>query len=285
MMVDEPRNDFGPLWAIVGGPELIDPAAQQAAGAPAPDPVIRCRHVSKWFGSFRALHDISLDIETNEVVAIIGRSGSGKSTFLRCLNRLEAYDAGGISILGMADPDDERETRAVRERVGMVFQDFNLFPMLTVEQNVMLALRLVHGWSADRARHQTTHMLDRVDMIRHARKRPSELSGGEQQRVAIARTLATEPAVVLLDEPTASIDPELTRGVMRLVADVAADDMTIVIVTHDVDFARHSADRVLFFDCGRLVEDATPEKIFTDADRSATRQFLRDAKLLMRSTP
>lgn len=272
-----------PWFAVVAEPELIDPVDDLALlAAAAPRFAISCHRVSKWFGAFQALDDITLDVDFGEVVTIIGRSGSGKSTFLRCLNRLERHDAGTIEILGMADADDDAfDTRLLRERVGMVFQDFNLFPMMTVEQNVTIALRLVHGWPADRARAQTATMLERVGMTGHARKRPSQLSGGEQQRVAIARTLATEPPIILLDEPTASIDPELTKGLMELVAEIAAGDVTIVIVTHEMSFARAAADRVLFFEQGRLLEEGPPDQIFVDPQRVETQRFIADARLLM----
>lgn len=270
-------------FAVVAEPELIDPVDDLALLAAAPPRfAISCDGVSKWFGGFQALDAISLDVDFGEVVTIIGRSGSGKTTFLRCLNRLEHHDAGTIEILGMGDADaDAFDTRLLRERVGMVFQDFNLFPMMTVEQNVTIALRLVHGWAADRAKEQTSVMLERVGMARHARKRPSQLSGGEQQRVAIARTLATEPPIILLDEPTASIDPELTKGLMELIAEIAAGDVTIVIVSHEMSFARAAADRILFFEQGRLLEQGTPDQIFLDPACVETQRFIADARLLM----
>jgi len=268
-----------PWFAVVAEPELIDPGDEEEIDFDAV--AVVCNGLSKWFGDFQALDNLSLTIDRGEVVCIVGRSGSGKSTFLRCINRLERFDKGSLHVLGMSDPDDVFETRILRERVGMVFQDFNLFPMFTVEQNVSTALRLVHGWPADRARDQAHTMLDRVDMRSHASKRPSQLSGGEQQRVAIARTLAMEPQIILLDEPTASIDPELTRGVMDLVAEMAATEVTIVAVTHEIGFAKKVSNRVLFFDYGQLVEEGTPEHMFGQPDHPETRKFMEEARLIM----
>ncbi len=273
-----------PYLAWVAEPELIDPADDAAivdAAARASDQVVVCEHVAKWYGSFQALRDVSLSVHRGEVVCIVGRSGSGKSSFIRCLNRLEPYDEGHITVLGMSDSQDIYETQMVRERVGMVFQTFNLFPMLTVQQNVTTALRLVHGWPADRARERATEMLERVDMLRHAAKRPEQLSGGEQQRVAIARTLATSPEIILLDEPTASIDPELTRGVMDLLAEIAATDVTVIAVTHEMNFARHAADRVVFFEDGRIIEEGIPDHIFGRPEDPKTRRFIEEARLML----
>jgi len=278
-MIERVSDD--PWIAVVAEPELIDPSNEATANSAAVTDAISCDGVSKWYGSFLALDDLNLYVEYGEVVSIIGRSGAGKSTFIRCINRLERQDRGEITVLGMSDVDDPRETRLLRQRVGMVFQDFNLFPMLSVEQNVWAALRLVHGWSTEQAKEWSAEMLDRVGMSRHANKRPSELSGGEQQRVAIARTLAVQPDVILLDEPTASIDPELTKGVMRLVAEIAATDVTVVAVTHEMGFATGVSDRVLFFDKGRLVEEGTPDHMFGSPDQPETRRFLLDARLTM----
>ena len=260
---------------------MIDTAAEIAATSAATTAAVHCENVSKWFGDFQVLKDVDLTVERGEVVSIIGRSGSGKSTFIRCLNRLEIHDQGQISVLGMSESDNRFETRLLRERVGMVFQDFNLFPLLTVEQNVSAALRLVYGWPAGRSRAQAREMLERVEMLGHASKRPAELSGGEQQRVAIARTLATGPELILLDEPTASIDPELTRGIMALLAEIAATEVTVIAVTHEMQFARWASDRVIFFEGGRIVESGTPDHMFGQPDHPETRRFIKDACLML----
>jgi ABC-type polar amino acid transport system ATPase subunit len=267
--------------AEVASPELIDTTLEPVIDAAADERVVVCDSLGKWYGSFCALHDVTVSVERGEVITIVGRSGSGKSSFIRCLNRLEPYQQGHLRVLGMSNQHDAIETKFLRERVGMVFQDFNLFPMLTVRQNVTAALRLVHGWSKERAIAQADTMLERVEMLGHADKRPAQLSGGEQQRVAIARTLATDPELILLDEPTASIDPELTRGVMQLLAEIAATEVTVVAVTHEMQFARSSSDRVLFFDGGTIVESGPPDEIFEDPTAEATRRFIEDARLLL----
>ncbi len=230
--------------------------------------------VTKWYGSFRALADVSLKVRHGEIVVLIGPSGAGKSTLLRCINRLETYSAGEIVVDGLEVSADRYSLQRVREKVGMVFQSFNLFPHLTVLNNVTIAPRLVRRQPIWLATEIAEDLLERVGMIDHRDKYPSQLSGGEQQRVAIARTLATEPTIILLDEPTASIDPELTKGILELMRDIAADGITMLIATHEMGFAHAVADRVLFFDNGQLIEDGPPSRVLVRPREERTRIFL-----------
>lgn len=263
--------------AIVDEPVFLEPEEPEDVEPP---PAIECDHVSKWFGEFRALDDVSFRIEHGEVVSIIGRSGSGKSTMLRCINGLETASSGLIRVDGLAVSRDQYVLRQLRERVGMVFQSFNLFPQYSVVANVALAQRVVLGRSAEEATEVALAALDRVDMTRHRDKYPAALSGGEQQRVAIARALAMNPQMILLDEPTASVDPELTKGIMELVREIAQSEITVVAVTHEMGFMRAAADRVFFFEDGRLLERGPVERVVTNPDHPSTRRFLADARLL-----
>ncbi len=247
---------------------------------PGPEPAVECVDVSKWYGTFQALDGIDLRIETGQVVSIIGRSGSGKSTLVRCLNRLEQHTSGVIRVLGQEVNDDRFVLRDLRERIGMVFQEFNLFGHLSVEANVAIGPRRVLGRTADESHELALAALAQVDMTRHAHKRPTQLSGGEQQRVAIARMLAMQPDIVLLDEPTASIDPELTKGVMEIVKAIAATDVTVVAVTHELSFVRAIADRVVFIEDGRIVEEGTAQHMLTSPDQPRLQQFLEDTRIL-----
>lgn len=274
-----------PVWeddalAIVDAPEFLDTSRDNLEGVHEPPPAIECRNVTKWFGEFRALDDVSFRVDHGEVVVIIGRSGSGKSTMLRCINGLEMPSGGEVLVDGVRLANDQYVLRHLRERVGMVFQSFNLFPQYTVEANVVLAQRIVLGRGPQEAAAIALQTLERVDMLRHLRKYPANLSGGEQQRVAIARALAMNPEVVLLDEPTASVDPELTKGIMELVRDIADGDMTVVAVTHEMGFMRAAADRVFFFEDGRLLERGSVDRILNAPDHPSTRRFISDARLL-----
>lgn len=236
---------------------------------------IECVDVTKWYGSFRALDGVSLTIRCGEVVVMIGPSGAGKSTLIRCINGLEQHASGQISVLGMdVSSRDRYQLRAIRARVGMIFQDFNLFPHMTVEDNVAVALRRVRGHTRDEAMQRAIEMLESVAMIGHVGKFPAQLSGGEQQRVAIARTLAMKPEIVLMDEPTASIDVELTRGVVELMKEVARSGVTVVAVTHEMGFAREAADRVMYFDQGQLLEEGPPNMLLDRPQHPSTKRYM-----------
>ena len=242
---------------------------------PRPPVVVECRDVTKWFGTFCALDQVSLTIRAGEVLALIGPSGAGKSTLLRCINGLEVPTEGQLEVLGHEVVNDRYVLDQLRPRIGMVFQQFNLFPQLTVENNVVLAQRVVHRRSPEEAKARAAEALERVDMLRHLRKHPDQLSGGEQQRVAIARALVVDPELVLFDEPTASVDPELTRGIVDLMTDIARDGVTIVAVTHELGFAREVADRMLYLDEGRIVESGHPDDLLWEARDPRTRQFMQ----------
>lgn len=265
-----------PLLADVDAPTLLDPE-------PEPTPVaVQARKLCKYYGAYPAVSEVNLDVEYGQVLVIIGASGSGKSTLLRCINGLEPATAGTLNVLGIEVTDHDSVRHQLRLRCGMVFQNFNLFPLLSVEQNVSIAQRLVKGRSAAEAKERSMDALDRVGMASHAKKPPSQLSGGEQQRVAIARALCTDPELLLLDEPTASVDPELTRGIMELVAEIAATDVTVVIVSHDMSFARAAADRLMFLHDGRSVEVGTVDEVLHHPRHPLTQTFISRARLLHR---
>ena len=236
--------------------------------------MIVCRGVSKWYGSFRALDDVSIEVEPGEVVIIIGPSGAGKSTLLRCINGIERHDEGEIEVFGQTLDGNRYVIDGVRRRVGMVFQRFNLFPTMTVESNVVMAQRVVHRRTKEEAIERARARLDEVGMTEHASKYPDALSGGEQQRVAIARMLATDPEVVLLDEPTASVDPELTKGIVELMEDIAATGVTVVAVTHEIGFARAVGDRMIYMEDGRILEHRHPDDMLHHPAHESTRRFL-----------
>ncbi|MEM9520204.1 MAG: amino acid ABC transporter ATP-binding protein [Actinomycetota bacterium] len=242
---------------------------------PGPPVVVDGRNLTKWFGSFCALDDVSLQVRAGEVIALIGPSGAGKSTLLRCINGLETPTTGRLDVFGIEVCADRYLLDQLRPRIGMVFQHFNLFPQLTVANNVNLAQRIVHHRTPAEARQRTSEALDRVGMGRHAAKHPDQLSGGEQQRVAIARALAVDPDLVLFDEPTASIDPELTKGIVDLMTDIADDGVTIIAVTHEIGFARAVADRMLYLDGGRIIEEGHPDDLLWHARDERTQQFVR----------
>jgi len=236
--------------------------------------IIICREVHKWFKDFHALRGITLTVNRGEVVVIFGPSGSGKSTFIRCLNRLEAHQKGHIIVDGVELTHDIRNIEKVRAEVGMVFQQFNLFPHLTVLQNVMLAPYWVRRMPAPQCRAMALELLRRVGIPEQADKYPAQLSGGQQQRVAIARALAMQPKIMLFDEPTSALDPEMIKEVLDVMIELARSGMTMVVVTHEMGFARAVAQRMVFFDKGEIVEQGTPDQIFERPQSGRTRLFL-----------
>jgi general L-amino acid transport system ATP-binding protein len=241
---------------------------------PSPESIIICRKVNKWFGNFHVLKDIDMEVKPQEVVVIIGPSGSGKSTFIRCINRLEEHQEGQIVVDGIELSHDVRNIAAIRSEIGMVFQQFNLFPHLTVMDNITLAPRYVRRQPRREAEGLALQLLDRVGIPEQARKYPGQLSGGQQQRVAIARALAMQPKIMLFDEPTSALDPEMIKEVLDVMKELAQSGMTMLVVTHEMGFAREVADRVVFFDEGRVVEAGTPEHFFTDPQHERTKLFL-----------
>ncbi len=238
------------------------------------DAAIRVEALGKRFGALEVLRDVSCAIAEGEVVCIIGPSGSGKSTLLRCMNGLEEATSGRVLVHGVAVHDHGTDLDVVRRDVGMVFQRFNLFPHKTVLENLMLAPRLLRGLSVADARTRAEALLDKVGVLDKRDAWPNQLSGGQQQRVAIARALAMQPRIMLFDEPTSSLDPEMVGEVLAVMQQLAEDGMTMVVVTHEMGFARRVADRVLFLDQGQLVEQDAPEKLFAHPRQERTRQFL-----------
>jgi general L-amino acid transport system ATP-binding protein len=238
------------------------------------DGIIICRGVHKWYGEFEALKGVSLTIKKGEVVVILGPSGSGKSTFIRCLNRLEEHQDGEIVIDGIPLTHDVRNIAEIRREVGMVFQQFNLFPHLTVLENVTLAPIHVRRWPREQAEDRAMQWLTRVGIPEQAKKYPGQLSGGQQQRVAIARTLTMEPNILLFDEPTSALDPEMIKEVLDVMRDLARSGYTIIAVTHEMGFARTVADRVIFMDAGSIVEENTPDDFFSNPRNERTKLFL-----------
>ncbi|NJN49303.1 MAG: amino acid ABC transporter ATP-binding protein [Alkalinema sp. RL_2_19] len=244
-------------------------------------PAIIAQDVHKWFdipkpdgGKFHVLKGANLTVESGEVVVIMGPSGSGKSTFIRTFNALEPYQQGRIEIDGIALLDDLRNIESIRREVGMVFQQFNLFPHLTVLENITLAPIHVRQWGKGKAQEVAMELLDRVGILEQAKKYPGQLSGGQQQRVAIARALAMQPKIMLFDEPTSALDPEMVREVLDAMKALAQSGMTMVTVTHEVGFAREVADRIVFMDDGVVVEVATPDDFFNHPQAERTQQFL-----------
>jgi polar amino acid transport system ATP-binding protein len=238
-------------------------------------PKIAVEGLTKYYGDTLVLDDVSLEVAEHEVVCLIGASGSGKSTLLRCINELVPFDHGTIRLDGVPIDDDSFGRNGLRKRVGIVFQAYNLFPHMNVLANVTLAPRKVHGVGKREIEARADELLRVLGMEEFAQAYPEQLSGGQQQRVAIARALATNPDVLLLDEVTAALDPELIGGVLAVIKDLKADGMTMVIVTHEMGFARDVADRVCFLDEGRIVEEAPPEQLFRDPQNPRTRQFLQ----------
>ncbi|KQR43602.1 glutamate ABC transporter ATP-binding protein [Frigoribacterium sp. Leaf164] len=238
------------------------------------DPLVVVDHVNKHFGELHVLQDVTTTVGRGEVVVVIGPSGSGKSTLCRAINRLETIDDGVISIDGTRLPEEGAALAKLRADVGMVFQSFNLFAHKTVVENVMLGQVKVRRRSKAEARKRAMELLDRVGVADQAEKMPSQLSGGQQQRVAIARALAMDPKVMLLDEPTSALDPEMITEVLDVMVQLAADGMTMIVVTHEMGFARKAADRVVFMAEGKIVEEATPEEFFTAPKSERARDFL-----------
>lgn len=239
-----------------------------------PEPVVIAENVHKWYGQFHVLRGVSMNVNRGEVVVIMGPSGSGKSTFIRTFNALEEYQKGKITIDGIELSHDLRNIETIRREVGMVFQQFNLFPHLSVLQNVMLAPVWVRRWPKKKAEEIAMQLLERVGILEQAQKYPGQLSGGQQQRVAIARSLAMQPKIMLFDEPTSALDPEMVREVLDVMRNLAQTGITMVVVTHEVGFAREVADRIVLMDGGVLVEEATPEEFFQNPKEERTRKFL-----------
>ena len=236
--------------------------------------IIQSIDVKKWYGDFQALKGITMDIGEGEVLVICGPSGSGKSTFIRCINRLEQHQDGQIIVDGIELTNDLKNIEAIRSEVGMVFQSFNLFPHLTVLQNITLAPIWVRKKSKADAEEKAMELLERVGIPEQAEKFPGQLSGGQQQRVAIARALAMEPKIMLFDEPTSALDPELIKEVLDVMKELAQSGMTMIVVTHEMGFAKEVADRVMLFDEGQLVEENTPDEFFNNPKSDRTKLFL-----------
>jgi polar amino acid transport system ATP-binding protein len=237
-------------------------------------PLLQVTDLRKTYGERVVLSEVDLTVEPHDVICLIGASGSGKSTLLRCLNLLEPIDDGVIVFDGREVSDPEIDPRVVRQRMGMVFQAYNLFPHLTVLDNITLAPRIVHGLSAAEATARAHELLERFGLSEHAEKHPDRLSGGQQQRVALVRALATGPDLLLLDEITAALDPELVGSVLRIVRDLAEAGTTMVLATHEMAFAREIATQVCFLDGGRILEAGPPGQIFTAPTHARTREFL-----------
>ena len=236
--------------------------------------MIELQGVGKWYGDFQALTDVDLKVRSGEKVVVCGPSGSGKSTMIRCINRLEAHQEGRIVVDGIELNDDTKNITAIRREVGMVFQQFNLFPHLTVLENLALAPMRVRKTPRAEAEELAMHYLERVEIPDQAAKYPSQLSGGQQQRVAIARALCMRPKVMLFDEPTSALDPEMISEVLDVMVELAEEGMTMVVVTHEMGFARRVADMMVFMDQSRIVEAAPPEKFFSDPENERTKLFL-----------
>ncbi|WP_099826548.1 amino acid ABC transporter ATP-binding protein [Oceaniglobus indicus] len=237
-------------------------------------PVIIAQDISKRFNDFQALDRVSLTVDPGERVVICGPSGSGKSTLIRCFNGLETHDDGKLTVDGREMSEGSPHIRQLRQDVGMVFQQFNLFPHLTVLENLMIGPRKVRGLSRHKAEELARTYLDRVHIPEQADKKPEQLSGGQQQRVAIARALCMEPRVMLFDEPTSALDPEMIGEVLDVMVDLAQSGMTMVVVTHEMGFARKVADRMVFMEAGRIVEIAPPEKFFSNPETRRAQRFL-----------
>ncbi len=238
------------------------------------DFIIECTNVSKWFDDFQVLKDINLKVRMGEVIVILGPSGSGKSTLIRSINRLEEHQAGTIVVDSIELTRDLKNIHEVRKEIGMVFQQFNLFPHLTVLQNITLAPIQVRKFKRDEAEAKAMQLLERVGIPEQAEKYPLQLSGGQQQRVAIARALAMSPKIMLFDEPTSALDPEMIKEVLDVMLDLARSEMTLIVVTHEMGFAREVADRLVFMDAGEIVEVGTPKEFFDNPKAERTKQFL-----------
>jgi len=239
-------------------------------------PMISMSHVEKYYGGFHALKSIDFSVERGEIVVICGPSGSGKSTLIRCINRLEEITSGRIIVDGDDIYDHKININTLRARVGMVFQHFNLFPHLTIAENVTIAQTKVKGENKDTARELAISLLAKVGLDHKADDYPNALSGGQKQRVAIARTLAMEPSIILFDEPTSALDPEMIGGVLEVMKSLANENYTIVVVTHEMGFAKEVSDRVVFMDEGQIVEEGDPEVFFTHPSSDRAQKFLKE---------
>ncbi len=236
--------------------------------------IIICRDVHKWFGDYHVLRGVNLTVKRGEVMVICGPSGSGKSTFIRTINRLEEHQRGTIIVDGIELTNDIRNVHAVRSEIGMVFQSFNLFPHLKVIDNITLAPVWVRKWPKDKAEKVATQLLERVGIPEQAYKYPGQLSGGQQQRVAIARALAMQPKIMLFDEPTSALDPEMIKEVLDVMRELAHSGMTMIVITHEMGFAKEVAHRIFFFDEGNIVEGNTPAEFFRNPREERTKLFL-----------
>lgn len=235
---------------------------------------IEIDRLCKWYGAFKVLHDISFKVSEGEKVVVCGPSGSGKSTLIRCINRLEAHQEGRIVVNGVELTENTEKIDTVRAEVGMVFQSFNLFPHVTILENCCMAPKWVRNTSKAEARDRAMHFLEKVKIPDQAHKYPAQLSGGQQQRVAIARALCMNPKIMLFDEPTSALDPEMIREVLDTMVDLASDGMTMMVVTHEMGFAREVADRVIFMDGGSIVEENQPKELFANPQHQRTKNFL-----------
>lgn len=242
-------------------------------------PAISFEHVGKNFGDVQALKDVTFDVSLGEVVVVLGPSGSGKSTLCRCVNRLETIDEGTIRVEGDKIPEESAALSRFRTRVGMVFQSFNLFPHLTISENITLAPQLVKKVSKANAKARAESLLKRVGIADKADRFPGQLSGGQAQRAAIARALAMDPDILLFDEPTSALDPEMTKEVLGVMRDLASSGMTMLVVSHEMSFARRAADRIIFMEDGRVVEDTTPEVFFSGACSQRAKDFLNSMEV------
>jgi ABC-type polar amino acid transport system ATPase subunit len=237
--------------------------------------MIEIKNVSKWFGDFKVLSDINETVESGQTMVICGPSGSGKSTLLRCVNGLEPYQEGEIIVDGVSLSDPKTNLYKLRENIGMVFQRFELYPHMTVMQNISLAPMKVRGWSKQKAQKKAGELLERVGIPDKAQSFPANLSGGQQQRVAIARSLAMEPNYMMFDEPTSALDPEMIKEVLDVMVNLAKEGMTMLCVTHEMGFAREVADEIIFMDFGRIVERGTYEEFFNNPKSDRARDFLK----------
>lgn len=237
--------------------------------------MIEIKNVSKWFGDFKVLSDINETVERGQTMVICGPSGSGKSTLLRCVNGLEPYQEGEIIVDGVSLSDPKTNLYKLRENIGMVFQRFELYPHMTVKQNISLAPMKVRKWSKDKAQKKAMELLERVGIPDKAHSFPANLSGGQQQRVAIARSLAMEPKYMMFDEPTSALDPEMIKEVLDVMIDLAKEGMTMLCVTHEMGFAREVADEIIFMDFGRIVERGTYEEFFNNPKSERAKEFLK----------
>jgi general L-amino acid transport system ATP-binding protein len=238
------------------------------------DDIIICQDVNKWFGDFHVLRGVSVTIKRSEVVVICGPSGSGKSTFIRTINRLEEHQGGKIIVDGIELSNDLRNIHAIQREIGMVFQQFNLFPHLKVIDNITLAPIWVRKWPKEKAVRVAMELLERVGIPEQAGKYPGQLSGGQQQRLAIARALAMQPKIMLFDEPTSALDPEMIKEVLDVMVGLARSGMTMIVITHEMGFAKEVANRLIFFDDGHIIEQNTPEEFFRNPREERTKSFL-----------